>query len=87
MLLGVPPEKLRGVVLGVLGETRFRRVMEVGHLGLVVVVTHPALQFGSYTHRQGSWTRGSRTCSRTGSGSGTGWTTTVRICSVGRGGG
>ena len=51
VLLGVPLEKLRGVVLGVLEETRFRRVMEVGHLELVVVVTHRALQFSGHMHR------------------------------------
>jgi len=51
VLLGVPPERLQGVVLGVLGEARLRRMMEVGHLELVVVVTHRALQFGSRRHR------------------------------------
>ena len=40
VLLGVPPERLRGVVLGLLGEARFRRMIEVGHLELVVVVNH-----------------------------------------------
>jgi len=50
-LLGVPPERLRGVVLGVLGEARFRRIMEGGHLELVVVVTYRALQFGGRRHR------------------------------------
>ena len=50
VLLGVLPEVLRGVVPGVLREARLRRVMEVGRLELVVIVTPRALRFSGCPH-------------------------------------
>ena len=44
------PEVRRGVVPGVLREARLRRVMEVGRLELVVVVTPRALRFSGRPH-------------------------------------
>ena len=49
-LLGVLPEEMLGLLPVVVQEAQLHRVIEVGHLELVVVVIPTALQFGGHKY-------------------------------------